>query len=145
MRGGAYLLVLRLDAPRQITIGALGGLLFPQGIYVYAGSALASLRARVDRHFSAGKKVHWHIDHLSAHARPSEALVLRSDERLECLLNEMVGCLEGASPFAPGFGCSDCGCDTHLHLLNAKALSHLERFLPERIEPIPPMRDESLL
>jgi Uri superfamily endonuclease len=144
MKGGAYLLVMRLESPLALSVGALGRVSFPQGIYVYAGSALPSLQARVDRHFSPRKKVHWHVDHLSLRARPLEALALRSDERLECLLNEMVERLEGASPFAPGFGCSDCRCRTHLHLLEEGALGHLERFLPEKLEPSAG-RDESLL
>lgn len=136
-RGGAYLLVLRLEASRDIAVGSLGRLHFKRGTYVYAGSALPSLRARVERHFSSEKKLHWHVDHLRLHARPMEALVLRSDERLECLLNEMVGSLDGACPCAPGFGCSDCGCATHLHLVGAEVLRRLERFLPERMLPAP--------
>jgi sugar fermentation stimulation protein A len=134
-KGGAYLLVLRLDAAEDIKVGALGSLYFPKGTYVYAGSALTSLESRVARHFSMEKRMHWHIDHLRAKARPVEALVLRSQADLECMINEMVGRMEGARPFAPGFGSSDCCCSTHLHILDRNCLPRLEGFFPERLRP----------
>jgi Uri superfamily endonuclease len=136
-KGGAYLLILRLDAPERIEVGALGPTHFPKGTYAYAGSALASLEPRVARHFSADKKPHWHIDRLRASSRPVEALLLRSEGDLECMINELVGRMEGAMPFAPGFGCSDCDCSTHLHLIDRKCLSRLEAFFPERLRPTP--------
>ena len=139
-KGGAYLLVLRLDAAEDIKVGALGSLNFPKGTYVYAGSALTSLEYRVARHFSMEKRMHWHIDHLRAKARPVEALVLRSQDDLECMINDMVGRMEGARPFAPGFGCSDCCCSTHLHILDRKCLPILEDFFPERLRPERPSR-----
>ncbi len=144
-RGGAYLLILRLDSPCSIDVGALGRICFPEGDYAYAGSALVSLDSRIERHFSAKKKIHWHIDRLRARARPVEALVLRSRDDIECTLNTMVGTMEGAIPFAFGFGCSDCDCDTHLHRLEGDCLSHLERFIPERLRPLRGARSESLL
>jgi Uri superfamily endonuclease len=134
-KGGAYLLILQVSREKTIDVGALGPTFFPKGKYAYSGSALTSLEARVGRHFSTKKKVHWHIDHLMAEARPLEALVLRSKDDVECMLNEMVGSMEGASPIAPGFGCSDCGCSTHLHHLDGHCLSHLEDFFPERLKP----------
>jgi Uri superfamily endonuclease len=143
-KGGAYLLILHMEAPTRIKVGALGPIDFPKGTYAYAGSALASLEPRVQRHFSSEKKVHWHIDHLRARSRPIEALLLRSKEDLECMINEMVGRMEGARPFAPGFGSSDCRCRTHLHSIDRKCLSHLEGFFPERLRPVHE-RSESLL
>jgi sugar fermentation stimulation protein A len=138
-KGGAYLLVLGLHAPARILVGSLGAIDFPRGTYAYSGGALTSLQARVARHFSTEKKVHWHIDHLRSKADPVEALVLRSEEDLECMINEMVASLDGALPFAPGFGCSDCRCKTHLHRLDRRSLHALERFFPERMVP---QRDE---
>jgi sugar fermentation stimulation protein A len=119
----------------EVRVGSLGEVRFPRGTYIYAGSALTSLEARVARHFRRGKKVHWHIDRLTARATPLEALLLRSQEDLECLLNEMVSRLDGARPLAPGFGCSDCRCATHLHLVGGRALARLEEFIPERMLP----------
>lgn len=133
--GGAYLLILLMSDAKTIDVGALGPIDFPKGRYAYAGSALNSLEARVGRHFSKEKKVHWHIDHLMAEARPLEALVLRSDEDVECMLNQMVGSMEGARPIAPGFGCSDCRCSTHLHHLEGDCPSHLDDFFSEKLRP----------
>ena len=135
-KGGAYLLILRLPRARTLEVGALGNINFPKGIYAYSGSALRSLEPRVRRHFSSQKKAHWHIDRLRAAAGPMEALVLRSQDDLECLINEMVGRMEGSIPFAPGFGCSDCTCLTHLHRLDRGCLVRLEGFFPERLLPI---------
>lgn len=134
-KGGAYLLILRLPKPMTIEVGALGGIDFPKGIYAYSGSALKSLEPRVMRHFSAQKKAHWHIDWLAAEATPIEALVMRSQADLECLINDMVGRMQGSTLFAPGFGCSDCTCLTHLHLLDRGSLARLEEFFPERLRP----------
>jgi Uri superfamily endonuclease len=134
-KGGAYLLILRLPRPTTIEVGALGNIDFPRGVYAYSGSALRSLEPRVMRHFSAQKKAHWHIDMLGAEALPMEALVLRGQDDLECLINEMVGRMEGSTPFAPGFGSSDCTCHTHLHLLDRGCLARLEDFFPERMLP----------
>ncbi|MCU0861684.1 MAG: GIY-YIG nuclease family protein [Methanomassiliicoccales archaeon] len=134
---GAYLLVLEMRTSRNIRVGALGILGFEPGLYIYAGSALGSLGARVRRHFAAGKTMHWHIDYLRQSSRPVEALVLRGKEKMECMLNEMVSSLEGARPYAPGFGCSDCSCTTHLHLVEDGTLRELESYLPERLLPGP--------
>lgn len=134
-KGGAYLLILKLPRGRVIEVGALDAVHFPKGIYAYAGSALSGIEPRVARHFSSRKKEHWHIDRLRSASVPVEALVLRSEADLECLLNEMVGSMAGAAPFAPGFGCSDCRCLTHLHLIDRDALHGLEGFLPERLLP----------
>lgn len=134
---GAYLLVLEMRRCRRVRVGALGVLRFEPGLYVYAGSALGSLEARVRRHFASEKTMHWHIDYLRQGSRPVEALVLRGQGRMECMLNGMVSWMEGARPHAPGFGCSDCSCRTHLHFLEGATLRRLERFVPERLLPGP--------
>ena len=134
-KGGAYLLILRLPKAMTLEVGALGSIDFPRGIYAYSGSALRSLEPRVRRHFSSEKKAHWHIDRLRDKAVSVEALVLRSGDDLECLINDMVGRMTGSTPFAPGFGCSDCTCHTHLHILDRGCLARLEDFFPERLWP----------
>ncbi|HSF57479.1 MAG TPA: DUF123 domain-containing protein [Candidatus Binatia bacterium] len=45
-------------------MGKLGDAVFPAGTYVYTGSAMKGLAARVKRHCSRKKKIHWHIDYL---------------------------------------------------------------------------------
>ncbi len=44
---GTYALVIFLPRAQTIRVGALGAFNFPRGYYVYSGSALNGLRARV--------------------------------------------------------------------------------------------------
>jgi len=116
MGKGIYCLVLS-GGGAYVRVGALGERFFPQGYYVYAGSALGpgGLPARVGRHIntakSPGSKNHWHIDHLLHH--PSFRLVAvycaETEERLECRLARGLGGDEMVQ-----FGCSDCECTSHL-------------------------------
>lgn len=63
---GSYALVLRLPSRRNIQVGKLGLVEFPRGNYIYFGSALGGLDARVAWHLGNDKKLHWHADYLSA-------------------------------------------------------------------------------
>jgi sugar fermentation stimulation protein A len=130
---GAYLLVLRLAEPCRIEVGGLGGVDFAAGHYVYVGSAMRGLAARMARHLRPRKRHHWHVDYLRARADRAEVLAVRSSVREECALAEAVG--KVLAPGPAGFGCSDCGCATHLfhggadHPLDGRAFHDLlERF-----------------
>jgi sugar fermentation stimulation protein A len=109
---GAYLLLLRLDAPLRLAVGRLGDRGYKAGWYVYVGSAMTSLTARVARHLRKRKKPHWHVDALRAAAAETAALPIRSSRREECLVAAALAAI--LTPVSPGFGCSDCGCSTHL-------------------------------
>jgi sugar fermentation stimulation protein A len=109
---GSYLLILRLDEDEVLSFGKTGKALFRKGFYLYVGSAMANLTARLERHQRLRKKFHWHIDWLRAHAQVRAVLPIRASERLECLLSEAVGAVAEWS--IPGFGCSDCSCSSHL-------------------------------
>ena len=61
---GCYSLIIDLKRKKTIQVGKLGLAAFPTGIYVYTGSAMNGLGARLRRHCSRKKKIHWHIDHL---------------------------------------------------------------------------------
>ncbi len=113
---GSYLLLLHLREEVELDVGAPGTCTFPRGTYVYAGSAQSSLFARVGRHFSTEKKVHWHIDRLLLHAEPVSAIMIEGDDR-ECEINRLVAGMEGSRMVCKGFGSSDCECPTHLHLI----------------------------
>jgi sugar fermentation stimulation protein A len=110
---GSYLVLLRLSRPRCISVGRLGRILFREGFYIYVGSALGGLSGRIARHRRLRKRPHWHIDRLRPHARFVEALAVRSSERLECDLALAIQRI--ASWSVPGFGCSDCRCESHLY------------------------------
>ncbi|NLS77671.1 MAG: GIY-YIG nuclease family protein [Chloroflexi bacterium] len=113
---GSYLLLLHLERPATLRIGALGVHALPAGYYLYAGSALGSggLGARLGRHLRREKRRHWHIDYLLEAAEVVEVWVVRGGERRECDLARAALALPCASAPIPRFGASDCRCPAHL-------------------------------
>jgi sugar fermentation stimulation protein A len=122
---GSYLLILKLKKGQGISIGKLGMIHFRKGFYIYIGSAMANLSKRMERHRHLRKKHHWHIDELRAAAEFHSVLAIRSSERLEC---EIASSLSGVADWSvPGFGSTDCLCDTHLFGMSNDPL-HSEDF-----------------
>jgi len=109
---GSYLLILRMDHGMVLDIGRLGRFASQKGYYVYVGSAMRNLSARIKRHLTKTKKQHWHIDYLTAHAGKVIPLPVRSSQRDECEIARALSSIIKAGP--PGFGSSDCHCQTHL-------------------------------
>jgi sugar fermentation stimulation protein A len=109
---GNYLLMLRIREGRKIDIGQLGTIVFPAGYYLYVGSAMGTLTARMERHRRLLKTKHWHIDYLRAEAEFLAVLPIRSSVSLECALAEKAAQIAEWS--ISGFGCSDCRCPSHL-------------------------------
>ncbi len=108
---GAYLLVLRLDTPHVVKTGSLGTRRYLPGWYVYVGSAMKGLNARMARHRRKRKRKHWHIDYLRDVAEYVDCLPIRSTTRMECdIARDMAANSNGIT----GFGCSDCACAAHL-------------------------------
>ena len=113
---GAYALLIRLgkavrlERPRHAK-----GTIAP-GWYVYAGSAHGpgGIHARVARHFRADKRVHWHVDRLTAH-KAATIWASPAPGGHEC---DLVARFSASGAFVPactGFGSSDCRrCETHL-------------------------------
>ena len=122
MDGGTYCLVMKLDRPTSIQIGRLGRESFPQGYYVYVGSALNGLTRRIARHLSQLKKKHWHVDYLLEYAKTIGTRRIYSVEKRECALSEEVGRICHGIPM-DGFGSSDCRCSTHLYFFPENPLS----------------------
>jgi sugar fermentation stimulation protein A len=125
---GSYLLVLRIPRPLLLPVGALGPLSFQGGYYVYVGSGMGGLTARMQRHLRRRKRLHWHIDYLLAEAEPKsvKALPIRTLQRLECSLARDVTRLGERA--VPDFGSSDCRCPSHLVRFERDPLQD-ERFL----------------
>ena len=100
-----------MAAPVRVAVGRLGEFEFPAGLYCYTGSALRNFEARIRRHLSPTKKMHWHIDYLLAAPGVRIREVKRFGEG-ECPVNRRTA---GGIP-VPGFGASDCsaGCGSHL-------------------------------
>ena len=114
-----YQLLIEVADTVSVQVGRLGRFEFVAGDYVYTGSALRNFEARIRRHLSAVKKMHWHIDYLLA----APGVVLREVLRYsspECAINQqLVGEI-----VVPGFGASDCraGCVSHLKRVASKTL-----------------------
>ena len=109
---GSYLLVLRLAGEKTLNVGQMKKVRFRKGYYVYVGSAMGQLSARIARHRRKRKTSYWHIDYLTQWADDLLALPVRSSERLECKMAEALCSLMKPGP--TGFGSSDCQCATHL-------------------------------
>lgn len=114
---GVYALVMRLPRWTAFRAGALGMCVLPQGWYVYLGSARGpgGLRARVGRHLRrAGKRAHWHMDHLRPHVRIHAVWWTPAAEMHETDWVQAAATLPGARPGPPGFGAGDSPHPTHL-------------------------------
>ena len=115
MAGGTYTLVVEVPESRTLSVGALGEHRFAAGWYAYVGSALGPGGfSRIDRHreLAAGQRDtrHWHIDYLLGAPAVRVAAVERTPGLDgECRVAERV---DGEA--VPDFGCSDCGCVSHL-------------------------------
>ncbi len=111
---GSYILVLQLEAATRLGVGKLGTFDFPAGWYLYCGSAFNGLESRVRRHLRQDKKYHWHIDFLTTAAAVSQVWWTEGAERRECSWAGTARDHPGATLPVPGFGSSDCRCDSHL-------------------------------
>jgi len=124
---GSYIVILNLRKTHRINIKTLGKVLLKKGYYLYVGSAKNNLTKRIQRHKRKRKKLYWHIDYLREKAGFYLALPVRTSSSLEC---EIATSLKGISHrIIPGFGASDCNCETHLFGMDKNPLT-----LPEFIK-----------
>jgi Uri superfamily endonuclease len=114
---GVYCLIINLKEKSCIQIGKKGKILFEEGCYVYVGSALNSLPARIMRHLRQEKKLHWHIDYLlkNADSEIVDVIFTLTTQRLECQVADELS-KQGIG--VKKFGCSDCNCHSHLFYFN---------------------------
>ncbi len=128
---GVYALVVKVPRRIKMTVGALGTLSFERGEWVYVGSAMGSgsttIERRLERHFRAEKKLHWHIDYLlRSGAEATSAVFAESDTPMECSLAQALR-RDGRFQQGPtGFGASDCRmhCKTHIFRYEGTDSSH---------------------
>jgi len=109
---GSYILIIQLESEITIQVGKLGRIMFDCGWYAYSGSAMNGIGARIGRHLRHNKKFHWHIDFLLDHAVVDSVYTVESTRRLECVIANGLGFTLDS---VPGFGCSDCRCESHLY------------------------------
>jgi Uri superfamily endonuclease len=111
---GAYVLLLKIDAPAALPAARFQGSLAP-GQYCYVGSARGpgGIRARCSRHLRHAKSKRWHIDWLTTVA--TDISVSPQLGRAECEILDHLIALPGISIPVAGFGSSDCRlCLAHL-------------------------------
>lgn len=116
MNSGCYQLKIKIKQNITLKIGALGLCSFPKGDYIYTGSAMKNLKARIARHRRKEKKLRWHIDYLLNHPEVEllEVAVYPSAIKEECRYNQLLFNEKAEVP-VKGFGSSDCkNCPSHL-------------------------------
>ena len=147
---GSYVLVMQLSQAQDLAVGKLGTHRFEPGCYLYFGSALNSLEGRLRRHLLPDKKLHWHIDFLSAIATIQEVWWAEGMARQECAWTQTALGLPRVSIPVKGFGSSDCRrCPSHLvYLPSLEDVGALARIIStdssEKITRSPPEITEIL-
>jgi Uri superfamily endonuclease len=113
---GTYALISNNRQGAVIQVGALGGIYFKPGYYVYVGSAFGpgGLHARGVHHLTPVKKCQWHIDYLRQKAEIVEIWFSKDPARREHEWADVFNTLPGLATPVPRFGVSDCRCSTHL-------------------------------
>ncbi len=118
---GSYQLIFTLNQSKDIIVGHLGKLTFPQGLYIYTGRHKNCLTKRVYRHLNPLKKIHWHVDYLTTDVAFELGYILIYPGRLfECQIHQELKYFCLGHENYKGFGNSDCteGCFSHLIYLN---------------------------
>lgn len=112
---GIYCLLFK-NSHSRIAVGGLGEITFNSGWHIYVGSALGpgGLK-RALRHAGINREkcgnLRWHVDYISASPDFSLEFIVaaKTSERRECEVAENIGGIG-----VRNFGCSDCGCGSHL-------------------------------
>ncbi len=113
---GSYILIMRSTRTSRIQIGRLGQLQVVPGFYLYAGSAFGpgGVAARVAHHYRPAPRPRWHIDYLRQAVDLTEVWYSHEPECREHEWAKALGTLPGVTTPMPGFGASDCRCESHL-------------------------------
>ncbi len=110
--GGSYLMVLRCEQDVTKGIGALGERKFRKGYYVYVGSALKGVDARIRRHRKGKKKIRWHLDYVFPYVmKEVKVYPILGPGRMETRLAQKL--IEISEECVPGFGSSDTELPSH--------------------------------
>ena len=80
---GAYILVMHISETQAISIGSIGTVQIGPGYYLYVGSGMNGLSARVTRHLRKKKRLHWHVDFLRQIAGTVKAYPIRTPHNIE--------------------------------------------------------------
>lgn len=118
---GTYALILCNRTPDEQAVGALGTVKLHSGYYIYVGSAFGpgGIRSRVSRHLKASKKLHWHIDYLRRKMPIDAVWYAKTASVQEHHWAKTIRDWSVATIAFPGFGTSDCQCESHLFFCRA--------------------------
>ncbi len=110
---GVYVLVISVGKDIKLNVGALGSISFEKGLYAYVGSAQNNLEKRIKRHLGKDKREFWHVDYLLDNdaVRVVKAFYREAGRSEECGIARR---LAERGVAVENFGCSDCGCVSHL-------------------------------
>ncbi|MEO0128494.1 MAG: GIY-YIG nuclease family protein [candidate division WOR-3 bacterium] len=111
----SYILLINNSKTQKIYIGKLGGLKFCKGYYSYLGSAKKNIFQRIKRHLSKDKKIFWHIDYFLTNKSIKIKEIWIGSSR-ECKMAQQF--LKHGFQYINRFGSSDCGCPSHLFILD---------------------------
>ena len=111
---GSYLLWFYLPRRTAISIGRRGRHSFARGWYGYCGSACGAggVRGRLAHHLRPAVRCHWHIDYFKPHASLRQVWVCTGANREHDFSRILLSDPLARCPL-PGFGASDCDCDSH--------------------------------
>jgi len=131
---GSYCLIIYVEKDCKIKIGAKGFMNFPEGYYVYVGSALSNLTKRIERHLSSDKKKHWHMDYFSLNKNVDikQVIYTFSTKKIECEMSNHIN--KNTNKYIEDFGCSDCNCMSHLYYFDS--FDEAENVIIESFEKI---------
>ena len=108
---GSYILLIPLPEAQIIKVGSVPDTYFPSGYYAYVGSARGGFKSRINRHLKENKKPRWHIDYLLQKTNISGIILCEAEDKIECIIAQA---LSSQFDSIPGFGSSDCKCQSHL-------------------------------
>ncbi len=115
---GTYAIVCENAASVVLRVGQLGRFALDRGRYLYVGSAHGpgGIRARVTRHLRQEKRLHWHIDYLTAMLPVVYIVAVPGRNPMECAWVGRLAALPDVSVPIRRFGSGDCreGCPAHL-------------------------------
>jgi len=111
---GTYTLLIRVEEPTTVRVGALGDVSFEDALYAYTGSAFGTGGLlRIDRHAEVAHcdndARHWHVDYLLGSEETTLVGAFVTPDDAE---DEIARVIEGEP--VPRFGASDSPCDSHL-------------------------------
>ena len=116
IKTGTYVLIFELRSSFRLPVGKLGIFNFPAGWYAYTGSAFGpgGLPGRIRHHLAIATRPHWHMDYLRPRGYMREIWYGRGTCYDEHRWAVSLQSMPRSVTVAPGFGSSDCRCETHL-------------------------------